>query len=159
MEESEALCTKLGIMVNGQFECFGNPQHLKGKYGKGYSLIVKCKERQGITQSVETFIESNIPGAVLKERQQETLYYQIINPKKNDLNKGSGLSIGYIFNLFELNKVDINLETYSLCQTSLEQVFLFFASKQRKSDTDEDLIEKITREAPTDVIELDLISS
>ncbi|XP_013927414.1 PREDICTED: ATP-binding cassette sub-family A member 3-like, partial [Thamnophis sirtalis] len=28
MEECEALCTRLAIMVNGQFKCLGSPQHL-----------------------------------------------------------------------------------------------------------------------------------
>jgi ATP-binding cassette subfamily A (ABC1) protein 3 len=32
MEECEALCTRLGIMVNGQFMCLGSQQHLKSKY-------------------------------------------------------------------------------------------------------------------------------
>jgi ABC-type multidrug transport system ATPase subunit len=34
MEECEALCTRLAIMVNGQFKCLGSIQHLKNKYRK-----------------------------------------------------------------------------------------------------------------------------
>src|SRR5574343_68718 len=33
MEEAEALCTKMGIMVAGRFKCFGSSQHIKAKYG------------------------------------------------------------------------------------------------------------------------------
>jgi ABC-type multidrug transport system ATPase subunit len=44
MEECEALATNIGIMVNGQFECFGSVQRLKSKYGQGYSLVIKVKE-------------------------------------------------------------------------------------------------------------------
>ena len=44
MEEAEALCPKIGIMVNGKFRCFGSAQHLKSKYGVGYELEVKIKE-------------------------------------------------------------------------------------------------------------------
>ncbi len=33
MEEAEALCTKMGIMVSGKFRCFGSSQHIKTKYG------------------------------------------------------------------------------------------------------------------------------
>ena len=33
MEEAEALCTKMGIMVAGKFKCFGSSQHIKAKYG------------------------------------------------------------------------------------------------------------------------------
>ncbi|KAL7979133.1 hypothetical protein Chor_015157 [Crotalus horridus] len=44
MEECEALCTRLAIMVNGQFKCLGSPQHLKSKFGKS---ILK-HEHQGM---------------------------------------------------------------------------------------------------------------
>src|SRR4051812_3904071 len=33
MEEAEALCTKMGIMVAGRFRCFGSSLHIKDKYG------------------------------------------------------------------------------------------------------------------------------
>ena len=68
MEESEALSTRLGIMVNGQFKCLGSVQHLKSKFGKGYSLIVKCKPTDlnvGL-QKTEDFIKQNIMFANLK---------------------------------------------------------------------------------------------
>lgn len=44
MEECEALCTRLAIMVNGRFKCLGSTQHLKNKFAKGYTLIVKIKK-------------------------------------------------------------------------------------------------------------------
>lgn len=31
MEECEALCTRLAIMVNGRFRCLGSAQHLKSR--------------------------------------------------------------------------------------------------------------------------------
>jgi ABC-type multidrug transport system ATPase subunit len=44
MEECEALCTRLAIMVNGRFKCLGSTQHLKNKFAKGYTLNVKIKK-------------------------------------------------------------------------------------------------------------------
>lgn len=41
MEEAEALCTKMGIMVNGAFKCLGSVQHIKSKYGLGVELEIK----------------------------------------------------------------------------------------------------------------------
>ena len=38
MEEADALSTKLGIMVNGHFKCFGTVQHLKSKFGNYYEI-------------------------------------------------------------------------------------------------------------------------
>jgi ABC-type multidrug transport system ATPase subunit len=34
MEECEALCHKVGIMVKGQFKCIGSVQHLKNRFGE-----------------------------------------------------------------------------------------------------------------------------
>jgi ABC-type multidrug transport system ATPase subunit len=41
MEECEALCTRLTIMVNGEFKCLGSIQHLKSKFSDGYTLQAK----------------------------------------------------------------------------------------------------------------------
>ncbi len=41
MEEVEALATKVGIMVKGNFRCFGPVQHLKTKYGDSYDVEFK----------------------------------------------------------------------------------------------------------------------
>jgi ATP-binding cassette, subfamily A (ABC1), member 3 len=42
MEECEVLCTKLAIMVNGEFKCLGSVQHLKNKFSKGFLLSIKA---------------------------------------------------------------------------------------------------------------------
>lgn len=41
MEEAEALGTKLAIMVDGQFKCFGRAQHIKDKFGSGFTITMK----------------------------------------------------------------------------------------------------------------------
>ena len=38
MEECEALCSRVGIMVGGRLRCLGTPQHLKSRFGNGYIL-------------------------------------------------------------------------------------------------------------------------
>ena len=37
MEECEALCNRIGIMVGGKFRCLGSAQHLKNKVGTSES--------------------------------------------------------------------------------------------------------------------------
>lgn len=44
MEEAEALCTKVGIMVGGRLRCFGTIQDLKSKFGHGYTVNSKFCE-------------------------------------------------------------------------------------------------------------------
>lgn len=41
MEECEAVCDRLGIMVGGTLRCVGSSQHLKGRFGGGYSIEVR----------------------------------------------------------------------------------------------------------------------
>eukprot|EP00826_Nyctotherus_ovalis_P029004 TRINITY_DN2286_c0_g1_i4.p1 TRINITY_DN2286_c0_g1~~TRINITY_DN2286_c0_g1_i4.p1 ORF type:complete len:1634 (-),score=496.68 TRINITY_DN2286_c0_g1_i4:185-5086(-) len=40
MEEAEYLCTKMAIMIGGEFNCIGAPQELKDKYGKGFEIQI-----------------------------------------------------------------------------------------------------------------------
>ncbi|KAJ1435102.1 P-loop containing nucleoside triphosphate hydrolase protein, partial [Ochromonadaceae sp. CCMP2298] len=35
MEEAEALCTRIGVMVDGRLQCLGSAQHLKARFGNG----------------------------------------------------------------------------------------------------------------------------
>jgi len=41
MEESEALCSRVGIMVGGRMRCLGSVQHLKSRFGDGLVFDVK----------------------------------------------------------------------------------------------------------------------
>ena len=60
MEETETLCSNIGIMVNGELKCLGSLQQLKSRYGEGYTLLAKIAlvdndtERQSI--NIEQFI-------------------------------------------------------------------------------------------------------
>ena len=51
MEECEALCDRLAIMVRGTFQCLGGPQHIKAKFGQGFQIIVKVRPQAGVTFS------------------------------------------------------------------------------------------------------------
>jgi ATP-binding cassette subfamily A (ABC1) protein 1 len=44
MEEAEALCSRVGIMVGGRLRCLGTCQHLKNKFGQGLMLEIKLEE-------------------------------------------------------------------------------------------------------------------
>ena len=136
MEECEALSSKLGIMVNGQFKCFGSVQQLKNKFGKGYTLILKCQSYCSDEQIliVEQFVLQNIRFSKLKDKQQETLFYQIEFDQIENRNEIQ--TIAELFSLIESNKERLNIETYSLSQTTLEQVFLSFAKEQKNLDKD-----------------------
>ncbi|XP_014652680.1 PREDICTED: ATP-binding cassette sub-family A member 3-like [Ceratotherium simum simum] len=66
MEECEALCTRLAIMVKGRFKCLGSPQQLKNKFGNTYSLTAKIKidENEDKLKEFKEFIETTFPGNI-----------------------------------------------------------------------------------------------
>uniref|UniRef100_A0A8C9PJT3 ABC transporter domain-containing protein n=1 Tax=Spermophilus dauricus TaxID=99837 RepID=A0A8C9PJT3_SPEDA len=79
MEECEALCTRLAIMVQGQFKCLGSPQHLKSKFGSGYSLRAKVR-REGQQEALEefkAFVDLTFPGSVLEDEHQGMVHYHL----------------------------------------------------------------------------------
>ena len=43
MEECEALCQRIGIMVGGRLKCLGSSQHLKTRFGKGFQLEARVR--------------------------------------------------------------------------------------------------------------------
>jgi ABC-type multidrug transport system ATPase subunit len=40
MEEAEALCDRIGIFVNGEFECVGNPKEIATRYGSTFVFTI-----------------------------------------------------------------------------------------------------------------------
>lgn len=70
MAECEALCSRVGIMVNGALKCLGTPQQLKSKYGQGYRLNVRTGYGEGRMSECRTFVEQRISGAELKVSQR-----------------------------------------------------------------------------------------
>ena len=47
MEECEALCNRIGIMVSGEFKCLGSLQHLKSRFSEGYSIDLRFSDGKG----------------------------------------------------------------------------------------------------------------
>ena len=68
MEECEVLCSRLAIMVNGQFKCLGSIQHLKNKFGDGYTLLIRVQgpNYPRDMARVTNFVERHFPQASLK---------------------------------------------------------------------------------------------
>lgn len=48
MDEVEVLCTRIGIMMNGEMKCLGSAQYLKGKFGKTVVVTIKLNEKKNV---------------------------------------------------------------------------------------------------------------
>ena len=131
MEECEALCTRMAIMVNGQFKCIGSTQRLKTKFGEGYTVIAKVRAPAGADQAtvleaktarLVQFMESTFPGSEKKDQHEGLVHYHVLT---------AGLTWAGIFGTMERAKVEYDIEDYQVGQTTLEQVFINFARRQR----------------------------
>ncbi|XP_075906360.1 phospholipid-transporting ATPase ABCA1-like [Nelusetta ayraudi] len=125
MEECEALCTRMAIMVNGRFRCLGSVQHLKNRFGDGYTIILRVAGPDPDLQPVISFIEQQLPGSTLKEQHRNMLQYQLPT---------SLTSLARIFSLLSGHKEALSIEDYSVSQTTLDQVFVNFAKDQSDED-------------------------
>uniref|UniRef100_A0A7N8WV91 Phospholipid-transporting ATPase ABCA1-like n=1 Tax=Mastacembelus armatus TaxID=205130 RepID=A0A7N8WV91_9TELE len=113
MEECEALCTRMAIMVNGRFKCLGSIQHLKSRFGDGYTVIVRVGGSPPALKPVEDFVQQNFPGSILKEKHHNTLQYQL------PYTQGA---LAIIFSQFTSHQQRLGVEDYSVSQTTLDQV-------------------------------------
>ncbi|CAF3863736.1 unnamed protein product [Adineta steineri] len=131
MDECERVCNRLGIMVRGQLACLGTIQHLKSKFGRGYTIEIKVHTTPDdknalIIQNVQRFLLSQRQYQIeVKETTHSTGLFQC----------GQGTP-AELFQLLEENKQQLQIETYTISQTTLEHVFLSFG-KQTQTSIDE----------------------
>lgn len=129
MEEADALCTRVGIMVKGELRCLGSTQHLKNKFGAGYMLEIKWKTRVvSDWDQLEEEIFKIFPGAESLESFSDRRSWTI--------SQSAVTSLASAFQQLEKCKAQFDIEDYSFSQTTLEQVFIEFAKQQEAEDND-----------------------
>lgn len=128
MQECESLCTRLAIMVDGEFRCLGSIQHLKNKFSKGFILKIMMSQRddEDHFNAIQARVVLSFPMAQLKETFMGLLTFHIDIPE---------LKWSSVFAELAQMKTEMGINDYTMTQSSLESVFLFFSKQgKRKSD-------------------------
>uniref|UniRef100_A0A8C3RF33 ATP binding cassette subfamily A member 12 n=1 Tax=Cyanoderma ruficeps TaxID=181631 RepID=A0A8C3RF33_9PASS len=112
MEECEALCTRLAIMVNGSFQCIGSLQHIKSRFGRGFTVKMHLNSSTVCTETLTEFMKSHFPNTCLKDRHFRMVEYHV---------PVSAGGVANIFDLLEGNKAAFNIRHFSVSQTTLEE--------------------------------------
>ena len=100
----------------------GSIQHIKAKYGDGY--IIEAKTKPESSEDAEDYVMYHFPNAEIKEKFPTLLIVQV--PQKN-------INVAKLFKVMESGKNKRGLvEDYSISQTTLDQLFINFASKQNE---------------------------
>uniref|UniRef100_UPI00358F4AA8 ATP-binding cassette sub-family A member 2 isoform X1 n=1 Tax=Myxine glutinosa TaxID=7769 RepID=UPI00358F4AA8 len=134
MEECEALCTRLAIMVNGRFRCLGSSQHLKNRFGDGYMVTIRAKSTSSVKEVTRFFLH-NFPDSVLKESHHTRVQFQLA---------GTDISLAKVFRYLQQDRHVLGIVDYSLSQTTLDHVFVNFAKRQSESRDGDDQVTLMT---------------
>jgi len=128
MEECEALCSRLAIMVNGQLACLGSLAHLKERFGKGYFLEVSTEESR--VDDVRAFVHSLFEGA--EEQEHHSGRVQFLIPKQSQ----QSITLASIFAAIEEAKQRLSIHDYGVSQASLESIFVNIAKSQDQAQAE-----------------------
>jgi len=116
MEEGEALCSKLGIIVNGGMVCFGTNQNLKNRFMVGYILSVSCKEENH--EQIITAVKDACGDAHITDKDAFRIKFSMSN------------SLSQIFEIGEDLVKTKGAVDFVVSQITLEDAFLTLTADQ-----------------------------
>ncbi|XP_077507856.1 ATP-binding cassette sub-family A member 17-like [Amblyomma americanum] len=146
MDVCEANCSRVGILVSGLLQCLGTVPQLLARFGRGFTLQVKCVAKESrIAAALEGTVATLFPGIVLTDvhpglfrfTMSEMLQWSVLFARVNQLHR------------------QFQLEYVNVSSTALEEVFIDFIRKARapaESLSPADLTAKVGSPAqrPTD---------
>ncbi|GAB2240646.1 hypothetical protein Droror1_Dr00021164 [Drosera rotundifolia] len=113
MEEAEALCDRLGIFVNGELQCIGNPKELKARYGGTFVFTMTT------TADHDAEVEEMVHAVCANAKKT----YHLAGTQKFELPKHE-VRVSDIFELVENAKRKFTVNAWGLADTTLEDVFI-----------------------------------
>jgi ABC-type multidrug transport system ATPase subunit len=142
MEEADALCDRIGIMVAGGLRAVGSSQELKSSHGAYFSLVVRLAEGGGGGgggdgggggggggggDALTAAVLALSPGAELEDGASAA----VLSLRKYRVPRAD-VSLGDVFAAMqEARAAGVGgLVDFSVSQTTLEDVFISFAKKQ-----------------------------
>jgi ABC-type multidrug transport system ATPase subunit len=131
LDEVEALCSRVGIMVNGGLACLGSIEHLKEKHGKGSFVELSADEQH--MPAIRKFMNTHFPGSEEQEQHSSRIQFMIPRPSSSPPASSSSpsvvpcLSLSSIFSRIESHKSELGIHDYGVAQASLESIFVNIA--------------------------------
>ncbi|GLC69187.1 hypothetical protein PLESTF_000800000 [Pleodorina starrii] len=116
MEEAEILCDRLGIFVDGQLVCIGNPREITSRYA-GY-LVFTITVGHGHEEAARAFVTHMSPNSRLTYALGGTLKYELPT---------SDVSLSAVFDRMASAKSQMQVLDWGVANATLEEVFIKFA--------------------------------
>ncbi|GIL45991.1 hypothetical protein Vafri_3095 [Volvox africanus] len=116
MEEAEILCDRLGIFVDGQLVCIGNPREITSRYA-GY-LVFTMTVGPGHEDAAQAFVAHMSPKSRLTYALGGTFKYELPT---------ADVSLGGVFDAMATAKTQMQVLDWGVANATLEEVFIKFA--------------------------------
>ncbi|ERF69960.1 hypothetical protein EPUS_08771 [Endocarpon pusillum Z07020] len=137
MEEADALADRAGILAKKML-ALGTSDYLRRRYGDGYHIhLVHRQGPHAMREEMEAlrhWVLTKIPRAVADDTMLHGQFkFRLPNTYRihESQEKQSSNSMAWLLALLEDHKDELNIEYYSVTQTTLEQVFLSIVGKHR----------------------------
>lgn len=142
MDECEHLCNRLAIMTAGQLNCIGPIQQLKGTFALGFLIIIMLKPNREDSEQRTSVKNSMITSFKCKLREEYgvSIFHAISQDNlskqfdyfQNQLSysvRENNLRWSEVFKRIHSiqRQYDNTVEDISVCETSLEDIFLKIA--------------------------------
>ncbi|KAK2576776.1 hypothetical protein KPH14_005420 [Odynerus spinipes] len=129
MEECEALCNRLVIMVKGQLVCIGASQELKQRFGAGYDIHVKLNPSRSEEDvaNIKNAIESSLTCEI-RDENLGFISYHVTDPKTTWTRMYNTVN--------DLKRRYNCIQDYSVLSATLEHLFIQFARGVSMPDYD-----------------------
>lgn len=82
------------------------------RFGSGYTVIIHVSGEKPDLASVKNYMSATFPQSVLKDSHHNMLQYQL----------GQNIKLSSVFGHVEQVRDELNIEYYSVSQTTLDQV-------------------------------------
>jgi len=123
MEECEALCGRIGVMVDGALRCLGPIQSLKSRYGQGFKIDLRLAAGTVQPEGVLAFLQSCCQGSAVLEEFEPPLMTMTV--------PSEAASLSVLFGRLAEAKEQLGVQECSVTQCTLEQIFIMMASRSK----------------------------
>ncbi|XP_070180106.1 cholesterol transporter ABCA5-like isoform X2 [Littorina saxatilis] len=133
VDEAQALCSRIAVMVNGQLRCIGSQDELKERYEKNYTLEVSLRgwdDESGPRRMdmLLVFLKELFPTLRPLQQFRERAVFTVCCDSPD-------FSLAGTFDTLESLKRNLDLEDFTFSQCTLEQLYLDLAREQIEGES------------------------
>lgn len=120
MDEADVLGDRIAIMANGGVKCFGSSFFLKKRFGTGYHLIC-AKNYECNSDFVTVLLRKYLPAVKITSENETEISYLLPDDQVHVFQQ--------MFADLEKNEQYLNLNSYGVSLTTMEEIFLKFGKE------------------------------